>query len=694
MSHFRYILVAFWTLLCTGLNAATPQQLSDSLQQVLAQTADPKKRVQLLLGLKDLNEDSNLNGAYSIQLFREAAAIGDVYAMSVATVPVINQYAPYAEKHDSLRFYTRELQEQTPGTLYEGMDAFTDMNIGFYRVNFEYNRTEAVKLAHKIVAWCDDDAAHPDNIYHRVKRLFLKGHAGITINFYQKRIRYAYIPETELFEEAYELSRRMPDLFVSKNFANMVYRQLSGAYNQARRYEDQVRLTYDYISLLDDYYVSEEQINRRPYLYRDNSYVTPYKQLIRCALNIERDDLIEKHFDEFRTRMLDASGENLVRNKTYLYELGYLWNGLRGHYEESILYCDSLITMIDRGKGYFRVNAAKIYQVNRDRSLMLARAGRYDESYAAYERTSQVQDSIFAAERRERSETISRRHDMDRLKLAETRALIRSRTAAILSFVAIAVLLLGTAIYYYLALRRNRRLQADIARHNRKARESEHMKSIFINTICRGIGLPLETLDHTAQQLMISDTEAEERLKLLDGIRENSDLLLSTLDNMLEAANLDSLTEQLQFEEADIDELCRAELLTASRLQHGSGVEYRIETPGIRCVVRTHAQYFSFVVRALLDNASKFTRQGSITLRYEPDPASNSLRVWVTDTGCGIPPERQSEIFSPLSDGPVASRGLSLSLCRIIAEHLAGSIRLDREYTPGARFIFTIPLKP
>ncbi len=678
----------------TCLNATTYQQVSDSLQHVLAYTADPGKRVELLLDLKDLNEDSNLNLAYSIQLFREAAAIRDTYAMTAATVPILVQYAPYPEKNDSLNYYVRELRELTPGTPEEGMDAYAEMSISYYRLNSEYDKEKALRLAHEIDAWCNDDSAHRDNIYHRVKRLLLKGHAGITIGYYEKGIKSAYIPQTKIWEEAYELTRQMPELLVRKNFANLVYFLLSGAYNQARDYDNQVRLTTDYIALIDSYYAMEDQLQRRPYLYRDNSYVNPYRQLIRCTINIERDDLLEKNFAEFRDRMLNAEGENLVRNKTYVYELGYLWNGIRGHYDQSILYCDSLLTMIDQGKGYFRMNPSKIYQVNRDRSVMLYRAGRYDESYDSYERTAAVQDSIFSAERRERSETIRRHHDMDRLKLAETHALIRNRAAALFSFVAIGILLIGTGVYFTVALRRNRRLQADIARHNRKAKESEHMKSIFISTICRGIGQPLDTLDQTAQKLMLADTGMETRLEMLGSIRENTDLLLSTLDNMLEAANLDSLTDQLQLEETDIDELCRAELLTASRLQHGSEVEYRIETPGTRCIVRTHAQYFSFVVRALLDNAAKFTSSGSITLRYETDPAANMLQVSVTDTGCGIAPERQAEIFRPLADGPVASRGLSLSLCRIIAEHLRGSIRLDSAYSAGARFIFTIPLKP
>ena len=694
MRHFRKILLAFCVLWGTGLNASTHKQLSDSLQQALAQTADPRQRVALLLNLKDLNEDSNLNLAYSIQLFREAAAVRDTYAMTMATVPILAQYAPYPEKADSLDRYIRDLRELTPGTPEEGMDAYAEMAVTYYRQDNEYDRKKALELAHKIVAWCDDDSAHPDNVFHRVKRLMLKGHAGITIDYYEKGVKSAYVPQTKTWEEAYELTRQMPELVVRKNFANLVYFLLSGAYNQACDYAGQVRLTSDFIALIDSYYALEDRLQRRPYLYRDNSYVNPYRQLIRCAINVGRDDLIERNFAEFRQRMLNAEGENLVRNKTYIYELGYLWNGIRGHYDQSVLYCDSLMRMIDQGKGYFRMMPSKIYRVNRDRSVMLARAGRYDESYAGYERTAEVQDSIFSAERRERSETIRRRHDMDRLKLAETHALIRNRMAALFSFIAIGVLLLGTGVYYYVALRRNRRLQAAIARHNRKARESEHMTSIVIGTICRGIGQPLETIDQTSQKLMLADTGIGERLEMLGDIRENTDLLLSTLDNMLEAANLDSLTEQLQFEEADIDELCNAELLTASRLPHSGGVEYRIETPGTRCIVPTHAQYFSFVVRALLDNAAKFTSEGSITLRYETDPAANILRVSVTDTGCGIAPERQAEIFRPLSDGPVGSRGLSLSLCRIIAGHLSGSIRLDADYTGGARFIFTIPLKP
>lgn len=149
------------------------------------------------------------------------------------------------------------------------------------------------------------------------------------------------------------------------------------------------------------------------------------------------------------------------------------------------------------------------------------------------------------------------------------------------------------------------------------------MKSVFVNTICRGIGPAFDAIDTAASRLMLSDIDAAERNTCCDSIRVNADLLLSALDNMLEAANLDSLTEALRLEETNIDEVCRAELLAASRLSCNPGVAFTIEAPENPATVRTHAKYFSFVVRALLDNARKFTREGSVTLRYEIDPRRN-----------------------------------------------------------------------
>lgn len=128
----------------------------------------------------------------------------------------------------------------------------------------------------------------------------------------------------------------------------------------------------------------------------------PYQQLMQCALNIRRNDYAARYFNEFRSRMLAAEGENLLRNKSYLYEMGYLWKANTGAYAESIQYSDSLIRLIESGKGYFSMLPNKVYQAYRDRSILLTKAKRYPEAFEAFEHTMQVQDSILTAERRER----------------------------------------------------------------------------------------------------------------------------------------------------------------------------------------------------------------------------------------------------------------------------------------------------
>ena len=164
---------------------AAPSSVTDSLQGRLAHTSDPRERVQLLLNLKDLNEDTHLNLPYSIQLFREAAAIRDTYAMSVSIIPILSRYSIYVEKEDTLRYYVQALRDLTPGTPEEGADAYAEMCIGFYRLGHQYDLAENLRLAHEVYDWSNTPPEEPENIYQRTKRLFLRGYANITLCYYE-----------------------------------------------------------------------------------------------------------------------------------------------------------------------------------------------------------------------------------------------------------------------------------------------------------------------------------------------------------------------------------------------------------------------------------------------------------------------------------------------------------------------------
>ena len=97
----------------------------------------------------------------------------------------------------------------------------------------------------------------------------------------------------------------------------------------------------------------------------------------------------------------------------------------------------------------------------------------------------------------------------------------------------------------------------------------------------------------------------------------------------------------------------------------------------------------------LLKNATKFTQEGHISLDWHTDKEQQHIVFAVTDTGTGIPKEKQEYVFERFAkmDSFVQGTGLGLSISRICAEKMGGSLIIDPDYTAGCRFMLTLPLK-
>ena len=124
----------------------------------------------------------------------------------------------------------------------------------------------------------------------------------------------------------------------------------------------------------------------------------------------------------------------------------------------------------------------------------------------------------------------------------------------------------------------------------------------------------------------------------------------------------------------------QAELLFVTSLE-----ELKIETDDSR---------LQQVLINLLINATKFTAEGAITLKLEKESDDMAL-FSVTDTGCGIPKEKQAHIFQRFEklDENAQGSGLGLSICQLIIEHIGGRIWIDPDYDEGSRFLFTHPIR-
>ena len=108
-------------------------------------------------------------------------------------------------------------------------------------------------------------------------------------------------------------------------------------------------------------------------------------------------------------------------------------------------------------------------------------------------------------------------------------------------------------------------------------------------------------------------------------------------------------------------------------------------------IIKTHPQLIQLALSRLLDNAAKFTKEGSISVSLSQE--GRLLHFSVSDTGPGIPADKRDFIFERFAklDSFVHGTGLGLSIARMVAERLGGVLTLDSDYTSGAKFDFVIP---
>lgn len=261
------------------------------------------------------------------------------------------------------------------------------------------------------------------------------------------------------------------------------------------------------------------------------------------------------------------------------------------------------------------------------------------------------------------------------------------------------ILLVGSKVYLHTRRLKNE-LQKDkqallesedelrIARD--RAEEADRLKSLFLSNMSHEIRTPLNAIVGFAQILESETEEDDERKEYTHIITDNSALLLNLVNDILDLSRLESERYRFTFEEQNLSECCRS-ALTSVEHRVAPGVQLRFSPEDKNFILRTDKFRLQQILINLVGNASKFTQQGFIELAYTIDREAGFVRFTVTDTGCGIPADKQDAIFERFEklNECAQGTGLGLSICRIIAERFGGEVLLDKEYTEGARFVFT-----
>lgn len=227
-----------------------------------------------------------------------------------------------------------------------------------------------------------------------------------------------------------------------------------------------------------------------------------------------------------------------------------------------------------------------------------------------------------------------------------------------------------------------------------QAENANQEKTTFISNISHEIRTPLNAIVGFSELLLDENYREEDKKAFATTIGENTELLLNLINDVLDISRLESGKIQFSVKPVDIIACCRESVHAVSSLVT-EGVALTFTSPIDSFQINSDPYRIQQVLYNLLANAAKFTKEGEINLTVDINTNEQQVRLIVTDTGCGIPPEAQAKIFERFEklDEFAQGTGLGLSICQIIAERLSGSILVDPTYTEGARFVFTFSLE-
>ena len=259
------------------------------------------------------------------------------------------------------------------------------------------------------------------------------------------------------------------------------------------------------------------------------------------------------------------------------------------------------------------------------------------------------------------------------------------------------ILILGISIVSVLYIRKiNARLiasQHKLEKARQSAENSIRTKSLFLSNMSHEIRTPLNALSGFSEVLTTPGIDEDTRKQCYEIIQLNSRLLINLLNDVVDISCLDVKNMKFDLKVCDAVPLCEGIIQTVEGIkQTQAALSFETTLPSLE--IETDIFRLPQVLINILVNATKFTKEGSIILRLEQNE-EGMAQFSVTDTGCGIPLEKQPTIFNRFErvDEKSQGTGIGLSICQFIIDQLGGNIWIDPEYTNGSRFIFTHPLK-
>ena len=231
--------------------------------------------------------------------------------------------------------------------------------------------------------------------------------------------------------------------------------------------------------------------------------------------------------------------------------------------------------------------------------------------------------------------------------------------------------------------------EAELIQARDKAEMMDRLKSAFLANMSHEIRTPLNAIVGFSD-LLVETEELAERQEYIKIVRENNDLLLQLISDILDLSKIEAGTFEFTNGDVDVNLLCE-DIVRSMGMKAKEEVELVLDNHLPVCHVISDRNRIHQVISNFVNNAMKFTSEGSIHVGYKLK--DGELEFYVEDTGIGIEKEQLPHIFERFVklNSFVHGTGLGLSICQSIVEQLGGRIGVDSEKGKGSRFWFTIP---
>ncbi|CAH1043562.1 ATP-binding protein [Halomonas sp. TD01] len=253
-------------------------------------------------------------------------------------------------------------------------------------------------------------------------------------------------------------------------------------------------------------------------------------------------------------------------------------------------------------------------------------------------------------------------------------------------------------INLYRQMAEREQVTCDLATARDQAEQANKAKSEFLSSMSHELRTPLNAIIGFAQLLAKGrrDPLSEKQQRQVGQIEKSGQHLLSLINEVLDLAKIEAGYMTLSLEPMLIENVLDDACTTLEANIGAANITLTRDSLSPACMVMADYTRVKQILLNLLSNAIKYNRENG-TIHVNIEPMGNELKVSVIDSGHGIAPERQQELFEPFNrldaeHGPIEGTGIGLAITRELVERMKGQLGVDSQPSKGSTFWFTLPI--